>query len=301
MAGKVSGRGYGDTTEFDPGAPVGAADRNSAWFRVLRRLDAGEVATPQGGEEESGEGFSVGGLEAGREVIAALWHVTIWSGRLVALSLFLLPAGRSCAGPPQRAARMERHVARATKAPKAPGRPGSGRKARAATPDSFRAQHQLLEDGLMPAELGGNAARGDKVVVNRAESPLGWLRHRRDRAGRPFLSGAQFEAGEALRRDFEIAGMSPRVTTDLSGRVAGDATGVRPDRMSPTELQLAAKQRFDRAYDFVGPGLDDVLVRVCCFLEGIESVEKALGWPSRSGKLVLTLALDRLARHYGLA
>jgi hypothetical protein len=42
------------------------------------------------------------------------------------------------------------------------------------------------------------------------------------------------------------------------------------------------------------------LLRVCCFLEGIESAEKALGWPSRSGKLVLGLALDRLARHYGL-
>jgi len=38
---------------------------------------------------------------------------------------------------------------------------------------------------------------------------------------------------------------------------------------------------------------------VICAGEGIGGAEKALGWPSRSGKLVLTLALDRLVRFYG--
>lgn len=32
---------------------------------------------------------------------------------------------------------------------------------------------------------------------------------------------------------------------------------------------------------------------------GLVEMEKKLGWPNRSGKLVLQIALQRLAQHYG--
>ena len=48
----------------------------------------------------------------------------------------------------------------------------------------------------------------------------------------------------------------------------------------------------------LGPGLGDVALRVCCFLEGVEAAEKRLGWSARSGKIVLRIALQRLAQHY---
>jgi hypothetical protein len=48
----------------------------------------------------------------------------------------------------------------------------------------------------------------------------------------------------------------------------------------------------------LGPGLGDVALRVCCFLEGIETTERRLGWAARSGKIVLRIALQRLKRHY---
>jgi hypothetical protein len=78
---------------------------------------------------------------------------------------------------------------------------------------------------------------------------------------------------------------------------AGQRSGTGVD---PTTSQISARQRFDAAITAVGPGLNDVLWRVVCMGDGLETAERALGWPSRAGKLVLLLALDRLAAHYGM-
>jgi hypothetical protein len=67
-----------------------------------------------------------------------------------------------------------------------------------------------------------------------------------------------------------------------------------------TETVIAAKQRFGRAMKAVGPGLNDLLFDVCCHLMGLEDAESDFGWPRRSGKIVLAIALDRLVAHYGL-
>jgi hypothetical protein len=48
----------------------------------------------------------------------------------------------------------------------------------------------------------------------------------------------------------------------------------------------------------LGPGLADVVMRICCFLEGLETAEKRLGWSARSGKIVLKIGLQRLMRYY---
>ncbi len=68
--------------------------------------------------------------------------------------------------------------------------------------------------------------------------------------------------------------------------------------LSPTERQIAAKARFDGAMAEAGKGLSDILWRVVCAGEGLPDAEKSLGWPARSGKLVLKLALDRVAYFY---
>lgn len=134
------------------------------------------------------------------------------------------------------------------------------------------------------------ARRGRMVTVNLAESPLGWLR------SRGLVDARQFAAGEQLRADYERASIASSVTMRWAERVDGGGH----DGLDPTSAQIAAKRRFDTAIAAAGPGLADILWRVVCAGEGLPAAEKALQWPVRAGRLVLTLALDRLAAHYGI-
>lgn len=155
---------------------------------------------------------------------------------------------------------------------------------------------ELAERNVDGLGVSGMAAQrtGRRVTVNLAESPLTWLRSR----GR--IDARQFEAGERLRADYETAALGPRVTMRWDpGPRAGGRRGP-PEALDPTLAQIAAKRRFTEAVTAAGPGLSDVLWRVVCAGEGLAIAEKALGWPSRAGKLVLGFALDRIADHYRL-
>ena len=139
--------------------------------------------------------------------------------------------------------------------------------------------------------IGGAAVRGRRsVTVNLGESPLGWLR------ARGLVDARQFEAGERLRADYERACIAPRTTMNWVARVDGGGG----DGLDPGSAQIAAKRRFDDATAALGSGLRDIAWRVICAGEALPAAERGLGWPARAGRIVLTLALDRLADHYGL-
>ncbi len=148
-------------------------------------------------------------------------------------------------------------------------------------------ERELTEVG--PKRAGSVAGKRRTVTVNMAESPLTWLH------ARGHLDERQFDAGERLRADYERAQLSPSVTMRWDPvRVDGGGG----DGLTPSERQLAAKARFDGAMAEAGSGLNDILWRVACACEGLPEAEKGLGWPARSGKLVLRLALDRVADFY---
>lgn len=153
---------------------------------------------------------------------------------------------------------------------------------------------QVLEEREVTAEgprkkvVGGTRLR--TVQVNLAESPLTWLH------ARGHLTDCQFDAGERLRADYERAQLGPSVTMRWDPvRISG---GGGDAGLNATERQLAAKRRFDAALASAGSGLADILWRVVCGGEGLPAAEKALEWPVRSGKLVLRIALDRIAAYY---
>ena len=79
--------------------------------------------------------------------------------------------------------------------------------------------------------------------------------------------------------------------------VARGRGGTAPD-VDLNGAQVDAKRRFDDAIASAGSGLADILWRIVCAGEGMREAETALGWPARAGKLVLTLALDRVADYY---
>jgi hypothetical protein len=159
----------------------------------------------------------------------------------------------------------------------------------------FRGRHLALAQRQVATEFGRAS-----VTVDEAESPLAWLARRRGRDGRALIAPHQLQAGERLRADFTRAHLMPRTTSNWSSPIASSRRGAGGERAATfTEAMVAARRHVHRALDAVGPELAGLLLDVCCFLKRLDDIERERAWPARSAKVVLQLALDRLARHYG--
>ncbi len=159
-------------------------------------------------------------------------------------------------------------------------------------PSVFSEQHKEWGERVV-SEKGTSKPR--RLRVNLRESPLSVLGRKKGTDGQPFLAGDLVAAGERFREDFELSQIGPRVAqnwenflTPRGGGSAGSGTGGF----------TSAHDRFSSALTALGPGLGDITMRCCCFLEGLEVAEKRMGWPARSGKIVLRIALQRLSAHY---
>lgn len=130
------------------------------------------------------------------------------------------------------------------------------------------------------------------AVYNLAENVLGWLH------ARGMVSDRQLAAGEQLQRDYMHGGLSARVTMQWDAPAPDGSPRSARSHDARSVSQIDAKRRFDAAMAHVGPGMDAICWRVVCAGEGMGDAERALGWPGRSGRIVLALALDRLADYY---
>lgn len=164
--------------------------------------------------------------------------------------------------------------------------------AEASTP--FADQHRDYDYRNVGA---GDDGVGRRLRVNMAESPVAALARRRDKDGHPFLTADLLTAAERLREDFELAQMGTRVAQNWDRFLTGGARGGF-EGSDPAGGPRAARDRVAAALRDLGPGLGDMVLRCCCYLEGLEAAERRLGWSARSGKIVLRIALVRLRRHY---
>lgn len=149
------------------------------------------------------------------------------------------------------------------------------------------------ENAPMECEINEVSRRRSRYST--AESPLALLSRRRDKNGEPFLLADLVTAGERLREDFELCQIGASAPQNWHLFLSGDDGMIRLPR---PDGSAAARDRVSSALRDLGPGLGDVVLRCCCYLEGLETVEKQLAWSARSGKIVLRIALQRLKRHY---
>nr|CAD6421436.1 ATPase [Rhizobium sp. Q54] len=159
--------------------------------------------------------------------------------------------------------------------------------------EAFPAQHRLDMDAVV--EVGGHR---QTVRRNLAESPLSLLARLKDRAGGSYLPAEALDAGERLLSDFTRGQLRPRITASWEPRLAGRGKGQSGGQTEIADSALAARDRFSRAVEAMGPELAGVAIDVCCFEKGLETVERERQWPPRSAKLMLRTALLALARHY---
>lgn len=136
-----------------------------------------------------------------------------------------------------------------------------------------------------------------RVRFSTQENPVAVLARRKDKGGQPFLAPDLVAASERLREDFELSQIGTAVAQNwdrfLTAGTCGPSAGGREFSQSD-----AAQKRLRVALDALGEGLSEVALRCCCHQEGMVTLEKRLGWPARSGKVVLRIALIKLREHY---
>jgi len=159
-----------------------------------------------------------------------------------------------------------------------------------------------LEQGFSEAQSGFFPRRGEKVKDRRTryglgETPLDMLARLHDKSGEPFLARELVDAGKRLREDYELAQVGDHLAQSRAYFLASNSCG---RSFSPKEspASAAAKTRAAGAMAALGPGLNDIALRCCCHLEGLEAAERHLGWSARSGKIVLRIALAQLKVFY---
>lgn len=157
----------------------------------------------------------------------------------------------------------------------------------------FQEQHWDVQTVTVDVGEGKQPARR-----NLNTSPLTSLSRLKERDGTAFFPDDAVQAGERLAADFHRAHLNPRVTATWEPRVASRTKGEAGDALDLTEAAMAARTRFSRAADAMGPELSGVAIDICCFEKGLETVERERQWPARSAKLLLRAALLSLARHY---
>jgi hypothetical protein len=161
--------------------------------------------------------------------------------------------------------------------------------------DPFTAQHLVLTRDQVRMPDGALAT----VTRDETESPLSWLARRKGRDGKPLIAPHHLLAGERLRGVFTRSHLMPRTTANWDVTASsGRGNAAAPHTFA--EAAVDARRQLRRALAAAGPEFSGLLLDVCCFLKRLEDVERDRGWPARSAKVVLQLALDRLARHYGV-
>lgn len=166
------------------------------------------------------------------------------------------------------------------------------RREAAAPGEEFLAQHASIVDrSVISGAANIRVLRG--FALNGVIKRLAALR---DHADRPWLSDAEIEAAARLRADWEAAQIGFLRGSDWSAPPrSGTARGSSAAVENAMTRQSDARRRVNEALNSLAPPLRRAVERGCLHEDGMEALERAEGWPQRSGKLALKLGLAQLA------
>lgn len=152
--------------------------------------------------------------------------------------------------------------------------------------EQFAAQHRAHRPG-----------HGD-TIRNALESPLARLAARG--TDKHSLADHQLEAGLRFTRLFERAALRQRVTMSYDPQRVAETGKSAPLDKTLNGMNIDARRDIERIYAALPSDCVSVIVDVCGFEKGLQQIEQERGWPRRSARLVLKIALDQLAMHFGL-
>ncbi len=166
------------------------------------------------------------------------------------------------------------------------------RRARAAPGEAFVAQHRVVVDRVViDAEGRARTTRGHD-----ANEVLRRLAALRDSEGLPWLAAGELAAASRVRQDWERSELGLMRGSDWAAPPnASTARGLSSAQEAAMAARCDARKRVGEALDRLAPPLRRVVERVCLHEQGLETLERSEGWPARSGKLALKLALSQLA------
>lgn len=161
-----------------------------------------------------------------------------------------------------------------------------------------------LSSNLQFAETSATPEILDMMMVNSdcEYSPLLKLFNRQKNLAQKYLTPLHLQAGQKIFEHYLAANMQPNITMNwerLSAPPQPHYTGAKETGHS--EQAYIAQRKLYESLKYVGQEFAAILVEICLFGKGLEATEKAMNWPARSGKLLLVMALDRLAIHYQMA
>ncbi len=144
-----------------------------------------------------------------------------------------------------------------------------------------RAQHHVI----VAEETGIRA--GEVRFKNATATPLDAYFHR------GLIERHQWQGGDILRTNFELAGMSQGVTGSLQPSYGGEKDF--------TYAQLRARSEVNGAIQRLGRVGSAVALNVCCYGYTVSAVDKGYGWRRGYAMIRLREALDELAYMTGAA
>lgn len=161
--------------------------------------------------------------------------------------------------------------------------------------ESFAQQHRPVIDRSV-IDAGGDIVRVRGFDPHAHMRKLSGLR---GASGGSWLSEAELAAAQRLRDDWAASQTGLVRGSDWSAPPMGSRSrGPGNAQEGAMARRCDARRRVAEALDKLAPQLRRVVERVCLHEDGLEALERAEGWPARSGKLALKLGLAQLAASF---